>query len=143
MSSTGTEWGAADSLDLRAYARPLWRWKWVIVLIVVVAGVGTYYISSRQAKRYVSSTRVYVEVADPAAAVEATQPPGPPNAQDMQDLATLFTAQAITTAVYKQLDRPVNSAGSVSVAPLVGSNATTPSFLVVTATSGAPGLAAR
>jgi len=57
----------AETLDLRAYARPVWRWKWVIGLIVVIAAAGTYFISSRRAKQYVASTQVYVAVADPTA----------------------------------------------------------------------------
>jgi len=134
---------AIEAIDLRAYARPLWRWKWVVVLIVAIAAGGTYFLSSRQPKRYVASTSVYIKVADPAAAVGLAQPPGAPTAQNMQDLATLFAAQAITTAVYKQLGKPAGSAGSVNVTPLVGQNATSTSFLLVTATSGSPTLAAR
>lgn len=132
-----------DTIDLHAYVRPIWRWKWVIALIVAVAAAGTYFLSSRQPKHYVASSSVYIKVADPAAAVESTQPPAAPTAQNMQDLATLFTAQTITTAVYRQLRVPAGSAGSVTVTPLVGQNATSTSFLVVTATSGSPTLAAR
>ena len=135
-----------DRLDLRAYLRPVWRWKWVVVLIVVIATGGTYYLSSRQAKQYVSSTNVYIVVADPAAAVGSPelQLLGPPTAQNMADLATLFTAQSVEAAVYQQLHLPLGSAGSVSVAPLAGGGSTgTTSFLIVTATSGSPTLAAR
>ena len=46
--------------------------------------------------------------------------------------------------MYQQLHLPLGSAGSVSVAPLAGGGSTgTTSFLIVTATSGSPTLAAR
>jgi succinoglycan biosynthesis transport protein ExoP len=130
-----------DRLDLRAYLRPVWRWKWVVVLIVGIATAGTYFLSSRQPKQYVSSTPVYIVVADPAAAVGSPQLQllGPPSAQNMQDLAT---AQSVAAAVYQRLHLPLGSAGYVSVAPLGGSAGAT-SFLVVTATSSSPTLAAR
>jgi succinoglycan biosynthesis transport protein ExoP len=135
-----------DRIDLRAYLRPVWRWKWVVVLIVIIATGGTYYLSSRQPKQYVSSTPVYIVVADPAAAVGSPelQLLGPPTAQNMADLATLFTAQSVEAAVYQQLHLPLGTAGAVNVAPLAGGGSTgTTSFLIVTATSHSPTLAAR
>jgi succinoglycan biosynthesis transport protein ExoP len=136
---------AQETVDLRALMRPLRRWKWVVVLIAVIASAGTYFLSSRLPKHYVSSTRVYVEVVDPAAAVESPQLSTTPTAQDMQDLASLFTAQAVTAAVDKKLALPIGSAkaGSVSVTPLEGTNSTPTSFLVVTATADSGSLAAR
>jgi succinoglycan biosynthesis transport protein ExoP len=129
--------------DLRAYLRPVWRWKWVIVLVVVIATAGTYFLVSRQTKKYVASTSIYVQNANPAAAVESELPAGPPSFQSLDDLSTLITDQAMTEAVYKQLGLPYGSAGSVTVAPLVGAGGTETSFLVVTATSASPILAAR
>lgn len=133
----------SETVDLEAYLRPLWRWKWVVLLVAAVAAAGTYFISSRQPKRYVASTSVLVQDADPSAAVDSPQPIGPPNAQSMQDLATLLTDQAITAAVYTDLKLPLGSAGSVSVAPEVGAGGTVTNILIVTATSGSPTLAAR
>jgi Mrp family chromosome partitioning ATPase len=133
----------SETLDLGAYLRPLWRWKWVVLLVVAVAAAGTYFLSSRQPKRYVASTTVLVQNADPAAAVDSLQPIGPPTAQSMEDLATLLTDQAITAAVYKDLKLPLGSAGSVSVVPEVGSGGTVTNVLIVTATGGSPTLAAR
>ena len=51
----------AQVLDLGAYFRPLWRWKWVVVLVVAVAAAGTYFLESREPKRYVSSTSVLIQ----------------------------------------------------------------------------------
>jgi Mrp family chromosome partitioning ATPase len=133
----------SEALDLGAYLRPVWRRKWVVLLVVVVAAGGTYFLESRQPKRYVSSTSVLIQDADPAAAVDATEPVSPPTPQQMVDLASVFTDQAITATVYKDLRMPLGSAGTVTVAPEVGAGATESSILVVTATSAAPDLAAR
>lgn len=132
-----------EQFEVGAYLRPLWRWKWVVLLVVAVAAAGTFLLESRQPKRYVSSTSVLIQNADPAASVDAAQPVSPPTPQQMVDLATVFTDQAITAGVYKELKMPLGSAGTVSVAPQVGSGATESSILVVTATSGSPDLAAR
>jgi Mrp family chromosome partitioning ATPase/capsular polysaccharide biosynthesis protein len=134
-----------EAVDLRALARPVWRWKWVVLLIVVVAAAGTYALTSHLAKHYTASTRVYVSVVDPAADVNSTQPTALPTAQNMQDLATLFTAEAITTTVNKRLglSGASSAAGSVSVAALEGANQTPTSFLVVTASARSGSLAAK
>src|SRR5271154_1235214 len=95
-----------EQLDLRALVRPVWRRKWVVALIVVIAGAGTYALVSRMPKRYSASTRLFIEVADPASAVNSTQPPAAPSPENMADLATLFTAQGITAAVDRRLDIP-------------------------------------
>jgi capsular exopolysaccharide synthesis family protein len=134
-----------DTLDLRAYLRPIWRRRWIILAIVIVATVATYVLSAREHKQYVSSTDVYVTVVDPALSIDSVAPTSPPTAQEMQDIATLFTAQAITDGVYHKLHLPLGSAGSVNVAPLTETSAssTQTSFIVVTATSQSPTLAAR
>jgi len=126
-----------DTLDLRAYARPIWRWKWVVLAITLLAAGGTYALTSREPKTYVTSTLVYVQNADPAASV-SNQAPGPPSAQQLQDLATLFTGDNITTTVYRRLGIPIGAAGSVVVVPQP-----TSSFLAVTATGHSPALVAR
>lgn len=129
---------SAEPLDLRAYLWPIWRRKWIVLLVTVLAAGGTYYFSSSQSKTYVASTRVYIQVADPTAAIGSGQPSGPPTSQQLQDVATLFTAQSVTATVYRQLGLPIGSAGTVSVSAEQGS-----SFVVVSATSPSPTLAAR
>src|SRR5579859_7058949 len=99
-----------DALDLRAYLRPLWRWKWVIVAITILATAGTYEIAKRQPKTYIAATSVYVQNADPAASIGvANAAPSPPSAQSLADIATLMTAQNITSKVYERLHLPVGS----------------------------------
>jgi Mrp family chromosome partitioning ATPase/capsular polysaccharide biosynthesis protein len=127
-----------DTLDLRAYARPIWRWKWVVLAIAVLAAGGTYALTSREAKTYVASTQVLVQDADPAGSVTTGPPTSPPYQQQLQDLATLFTGPTITSTVYSRLGLPVGSAGSVAV-----SAETTSDFLDLTASSHSPVLAAR
>jgi len=128
-----------DTLDLRAYWRPIWRWKWVILAIAVLAAGGTYALTSREQKTYVTSTLVYVQNADPAATVGGTIPAsGPPTTQQLQDLATLFTGDSLTNTVYRRLGLPVGAAGSVVVSPEPSS-----SFIAVTASGHSPALVAR
>ena len=127
-----------DTLDLRAYARPIWRWKWVILAIAILAAGGTYALTSREQKTYVTSTLVYVQDADPAASVTGGQPAGPPSTQQLQDLATLFTGDKLTSVVYRRLGLPVGYAGSVVVSP-----EPTSSFIAVSASGHSPALVAR
>jgi Mrp family chromosome partitioning ATPase len=127
-----------DAVDLRAYLAPIWRWKWVVLAITVLAALGTYVLTSHQAKTYTATTRVLVQNADPAASVAAGQVAGPPNPQSLQNVATLITGQANTTSVYHKLGLPDGSAGSVVV-----SAETTSTFVDVSASSHSPALAAR
>ena len=128
-----------DALDLQAYLRPVWRWKWIVLAITIIAAAGTYEIAKRTPKTYVAGTSVYVQNADPAASVGVANPaPNPPSLQSLEDIATLFTAQNITSKVYARLQLPIGSAGGVVVTP-AGSS----SFLDVTATSNSPVLAAK
>jgi Mrp family chromosome partitioning ATPase len=122
----------------------------MIALIVVLAAGGTYALASlhRGASpppRYVSKTEVYVEVADPAALVGTTAVPQPPDAQQISDLAFLFTGQAIMQAVSQRLGMPAAKAGSVVAAPLNSSSTfySGTSIIVVTATSRSAKMAAR
>jgi Mrp family chromosome partitioning ATPase/capsular polysaccharide biosynthesis protein len=126
-----------DTLDLRAYLRPIWRWKWLVLLIAVLAAGGTYALTSREPKTYQTSTLVYVQNADPASSLGG-QSSGPPSAQQLQDLATLFTGEKLTEAVYRRLGLPVGAAGSVVVSP-----EPTSSFISVTASGHSPALLAR
>jgi succinoglycan biosynthesis transport protein ExoP len=123
-------------LDLRSYARPIWRWKWLVVLLVILAAGGAYELTRREAKTYESASLVYVQNADPAAAV--TGQASGTAASALQDIATLFTGQAITATVYNQLHLPVGSAGSVVVSPSSSSD-----FITVTATGHSPALVAQ
>jgi Mrp family chromosome partitioning ATPase/capsular polysaccharide biosynthesis protein len=129
-----------DTLDIRAYLRPIWRWKFVVLAITILAAVGTYEITKREAKTYVAATSVYVRNADPTASIGLTNgtAPSPPSPQSLEDIATLFTAQNITNSVYQRLHLPVGSAGKVVVTP-----AATSSFVDVTATSHSPVYAAK
>jgi Mrp family chromosome partitioning ATPase/capsular polysaccharide biosynthesis protein len=124
-------------LDLRAYARPIWRWKWLVLLMVILAAGGAYALTRREAKTYESASLVYVQNADPAASVGGQASSGTAT-QELQDIATLFTGQAITATVYQKLHLPIGSAGTVVVSPSSSSD-----FITVTATSHSPGLAAR
>lgn len=140
-----------QALDLRDYLRPIWRRKWLILAIVALATAGTYVLASRQrsaaerTKHYTSSTEVYIEVADPVQLIGSSGVPNPPDGQQMSDLATLFTAQAITQAVYHRLVMPVGSAGSVNAGLLNTGSAATygTSIILVQATSRSATLAAR
>ena len=126
-----------ESLDLRAYIRPIWRWKWVVIAMAILAAGATYALTSREAKVYQSSTQLYVTNANPAAALKGLSN-NLTTAAALQDMATLFTARAITVSVYDQLHLPFGSAGSVVVSP-----SQTSDFLTVTASSHSPLLAAR
>ena len=109
--------GQSDVLDLRAYVRPIWRWKWMVLMIAILAAAGTYVLTSREQKTYVTSTLVFVRDADPAVDVGAGVPSSPPSSEALQNIATLFTGQFITATVYRQLNLPIGSAGSVTVSP--------------------------
>lgn len=127
-----------ETLDLRAYLQPIRRRWWIVVLVAVFAAVGTYFVSSSEPNTYVSSTQVYAEVGSPTAGIGTGQVAGPPTAQQLKDIATLFTAQSVTNKVSRKLGMPVGSAGSVSVSPEPES-----SFITVTAESHSASLAAR
>lgn len=121
-----------ETLDLRAYLRPIWRWKWLVVAIALVAAGATYALTSHEQKVYTTAALVYVTNANP------TGPPsGTPTQQQLSDIATLFTSRAITDTVYHDLGLPIGAAGSVVV-----SAEATSSFVAVTATSHSPTLAA-
>ncbi|MGA3363303.1 MAG: Wzz/FepE/Etk N-terminal domain-containing protein, partial [Solirubrobacteraceae bacterium] len=122
-----------EPLDLGAYLRPIRRWKWVILVIAVLAAGGTYVLTSHEQKTYVAEALVEVQNADPTQAAS-----GPPTSEQLQDVATLFTDRAITTAVYNDLHLPIGAAGSVVVSP-----SSTSDFVGVRASSHSAVLAAR
>ena len=149
MTQPGLRREPDDSFDLYEYLSPIWRRKWLIALLVIVAAGGAYGIArshrTHAAPQYVASTRVYFDVADPVDLVGNQGTPAPPSGPDMEDIATLFTGQAITQQAYKLLGLQVGRAGSVQVAPLASGAAVVlgTSIIVVTATSPTPVLAAR
>jgi Mrp family chromosome partitioning ATPase len=122
-----------EPLDLGAYLRPIRRWKWVIIAIAIVAAGATYALTSREQKTYKAEALVEVQNSNPT--VPAS---GPPSAQQLQDVATLFTDRAITATVYNDLRLPIGAAGSVVVSP-----SSTSDFVAVTASSHSALLAAR
>lgn len=122
-----------ETLDLRSYLRPIWHWKWLVIVLVIAAAGGAYALTSREQKTYTAAALVYVQNADPAAPTST-----PPTAQQLADIATLFTSKAITNTVYHSLGLPIGSAGSVLVSPSASS-----SFVSVAASSHSPVLAAR
>ena len=129
---------APEAVDLRSYLQPIWRRKWIVLLVTAIAAAGTYLVSSSKAETYAAATQVYIESANPTQGIGTGQVVGPPTSQQLEDIAKLFTAQSITTRVYKSLQMPIGSAGSVQVSPQEGS-----SFISVAAESRSPALAAR
>lgn len=127
-----------ETFDLRAYIQPIRRRWWIVVLVTLIGAVGAYSVSSSERNTYVSTTQVYIEVGSPTAGIGTGQLAGPPTAQQLQDIATLVTAQSITTKVYRELGVRVGSAGSVSVSPQQES-----SFIILTAESHSAALAAK
>jgi tyrosine-protein kinase len=126
---------APEALDARAYLQPIWRRKWLILAVTVLAAAGTYFISDRQTKQYVTSAQVYVQVADPVGAVGNPSIGAVRDDRSLRDVATLFTARPVLEGVAQRLG---GQTGSVSVSPQTGSN-----FLTVTAKSPNPQLAAK
>lgn len=127
-----------QELDLRSYLRPVWRRKWIVLLIVAAAAAATYFIASSQQKTYVTSTDLYVQVADPAQSVSSTGAASTPTSQSIADVARLITAQAVTSSVDRSLGvSPTMAANSVSATPATNSD-----FVTVTASSHSPTLAA-
>jgi succinoglycan biosynthesis transport protein ExoP len=127
-----------DELDLRSYARPVWRRKWLVLLIAIAATAGTYFLSSRQPKVYTTSTEMFVSDANPSSditnpALSAIAPTG----VALANVAQLLTANSVQNAVYRQLG-PAAAQGSVRATA-----STTSSFVTVTGTSNSPALAAR
>jgi succinoglycan biosynthesis transport protein ExoP len=126
-----------EELDLRAYFRPVWHRKWLVLLILVVAAAGTYAISSRQAKSYVTSSEIFVSVSDPTAAVNGAVPDTSPSTTDLANIAQLITTQATVSDVRSLVGPKVAASGSVTAVPSSSS-----SFVTVTATSSNPRTAA-
>lgn len=138
-----------ETVDFRSYLRPIWRRKWIIATIVVLVTAGTYLYARHEKKSYTASTLVYFSVADPTTPVSIIDTPGttvqPPDGQQMTDITSLMTAQSVTQAVENKLKVSAGAAENVD-ASLLDTTATSnngTSFIVVSATSGSPRLAAR
>lgn len=129
-----------EELDLRSYLRPVWRRKWMVLVIVVVATVGTYLVSSHQAKTYNASTNLYVEAADPTLSLSqlGTLSISVPSSQQLADVAQLMTGQSVTDRVSRDIGMPASSAGSVTATPSPNSD-----FVTVATTSHNPVMAAK
>jgi capsular exopolysaccharide synthesis family protein len=125
-----------DTVDIRAYLRPIWRRKWIIVVIAVLAGVGTYLVSSHQQKRYVAQTQLYVQTANPTQVVQG-QAAAAPSAQILADNATQIESAQAAAAAAKALGFPVSASNTVVATP--GTNS---SFITITVTSNSPTVAA-
>jgi succinoglycan biosynthesis transport protein ExoP len=128
-----------EELDLRSYFRPVWRRKWIILAIVVVATAATYLITSSQQKMYDSTTRVYVQTADPTLNLTQQGTQALPTTVSLADVAQLMTAQSVANAVARTLGIPVSSA----TAAVTATPSATSDFVTLTATSSSPQLAAR
>jgi non-specific protein-tyrosine kinase len=156
MSTQGPPVGSFgdQAPDVQDHLRSVWKRKWLILFVTVAAAAITYVLvahrhASQRSRTYTTSTEVYIEAANPAQLINV---PGtqsgnelPPDGQQMSDIATLFTAQSITQAVYQRLGMPVGSAGSVNVGLNDTRAAATygTSIVVVGATSRSGPLAAR
>jgi Mrp family chromosome partitioning ATPase/capsular polysaccharide biosynthesis protein len=129
-----------ESLDLRAYLRPVWRRRWIVLAITVLAAVATYFVSARQQKSYSASSSIYVTDPDPTLDITDPGTDGliESDPQSINNIPQLMTAASVTQAVSRILGMPVSAAGSVS-ATASSSNF----FVTVTATSRTPVLAAR
>jgi Mrp family chromosome partitioning ATPase/capsular polysaccharide biosynthesis protein len=128
----------SDTLDIRAYLRPIWRRKWIVLAIAVLAGAATYYVSSREAKRYIATASLYVSNANPVGVLEG-QAATPPSGPDLVNDAFLITSQPNTDSVYTRLRLPASGANTVSAVPQASGS----SVIEVTATTGSPALAAE
>ncbi len=126
-----------ETLDIRAYLGPIWRRRALIGLLAIVAGAGTYVISSRQPKRYVAETSIFVRYTDPAGSVAAGQASSPPAPTDLTNLSMLLDSDANTAAVYRSLRLRPSTSNVITVGPQSGST-----FIDVTVTSDSPTVAA-
>ncbi|MGB2894675.1 MAG: Wzz/FepE/Etk N-terminal domain-containing protein, partial [Anaerolineales bacterium] len=52
-----------DFIDLRQYARILWRWTWLIILCAVLAGGAAYFVSRSTTPVYQASTTLLINQA--------------------------------------------------------------------------------
>jgi Mrp family chromosome partitioning ATPase len=127
-----------EALDLRAYLRPIWRRKWIVLAITIVAAAATYLISSREQKVYSTSTRLYIQDADPTLDITAPGSFGTPSEEQVANVAQLITAAPVTNAVTHTLHLSSPSVGSIVATPSVTSD-----FVTITATSSDPKLAAQ
>jgi Mrp family chromosome partitioning ATPase/capsular polysaccharide biosynthesis protein len=125
-----------DTVDVRAYLRPIWRRKWLVIAITLLAGVGTYLVSSHQTKRYVAQTQLYVQTANPVQVVQGQAALGP-SAQTLSDNATQIESVQSQQAAARALGIPATASNTVVATP--GTNS---SFITITVTSNSPTVAA-
>jgi succinoglycan biosynthesis transport protein ExoP len=148
MSTSRSPQGASQEseIDLREYFRPMWRRKWMILAITVLAAVGAFAITSvrhqpTHASSYVSSTRVYLEVAVADSMVGSTvsaAASSPPAPQQVSDQSQLVTDSVNTSAVYQRLHMKLGSAGTVTASPLNSGSAYYDGTSVIVITTKSP-----
>jgi len=82
-----------DFIDLRQYARIIWRWTWLIVLCAVLAGGAAFLVSRSMTPVYAASTSLLINEA--------------PNAQDSDYTALLMSERLARTYSEMLTQRPV------------------------------------
>ncbi len=110
----------------------------MILVIIVVAAALAYFLSKSEAKKFTASTDLYIQVAYPTVSAATASVLTPPTADQLGDVVELVTSSSIQAAVETQIGEPLSAAGSVSAAALTSAD-----FVVITATSKSPTMAAR
>jgi capsular exopolysaccharide synthesis family protein len=132
-----------EGLDVRRWARLLWRRKWLLLAIVVALPVSVYLVSSRLPKTYQSNTTINVQ----ATAVGLTPFGGQSRSNsDVSEAPTLLKTTVVGRRAARLLGRPPSAAraliGHISVAPTNPSEKDN-NFLTLTAQDSNPVMAAR
>jgi capsular exopolysaccharide synthesis family protein len=130
----------SPSLDLRAYARILWRRKWIFLAPVVVVPVVVYLISASATKVYRASVLMNVSAA-PVGTSLINEPNGIPSTQSVAIAAQLIRTSAVAQAAARRMPPPRPSPGAIlsSISVSVDPNTL---FLTVTASASSPTQAA-
>ncbi len=130
-------------LDLRAYARILWRRKWLLVLCLLTLPVAAYFLSARNPKTYQSSVLLQVQapVIDTSLFSTGTDQ-AVPDEQTIAAAAKLIHTSGVAQAAARLLHPPPANyrtlLDQVSVAP----DDQTARFVTITATASKPQRAA-
>src|SRR5665811_1124665 len=61
-----------DFIDLRQYARILWRWTWLLILCAVLAGGAAFFVSRATTPVYQASTTLLINQAPSSRSSEYT-----------------------------------------------------------------------
>jgi capsular exopolysaccharide synthesis family protein len=130
-----------QSLDLRAYARILWRRKWIFLAVVVIVPVAVYLISASATKVYQASVVMEVQ----AAPVDTSLLNGQgnlPTTQSVAIAARLIQTPGVAQAAAQKLPSPRPSADKVlsSIGVSVDPNTL---FITITASAANAGQSAE